>query len=142
MRVRWREENHRLKHKIRKVRADPPRIPAAKTSPSNAGIPSLVGELKSHLPCGQKIETLTRSSIVTNSIKTLKMVPTLKKKKKNNLKKKVRQRSKPACSLMEQKEEKSETGDPGTNCWTACLLSKLISVDLEHLWPSYRFTHL
>ena len=86
MRVRWREEKHRLKHKIRKVRADPPLIPAAKTSPPNAGIPSLVGELKSHLPCGQKIETLTRSSIVTNSIKTLKMVPTLKKKK--NLKKK------------------------------------------------------
>ena len=82
MRVRWREEKHRLKHKIRKVRADPPLIPAAKTSPPNAGIPSLVGELKSHLPCGQKIETLTRSSIVTNSIKTLKMVHTHTKSKR------------------------------------------------------------
>ena len=46
-------------------------------------------EAKPHLPCGQNIETLTRSSIVTNSIKTLKMVPTLKKKKnKTKLKKK------------------------------------------------------
>ena len=48
---------------------------------------SLVGELRSHMPRGQKTKTLNRSNIVTNSIKTLKMVPTSKKKK--NLKRKL-----------------------------------------------------
>ena len=33
-----------------------------------------VGELGSHVPHGQKTKTENRSNIVTNSIKTLKMV--------------------------------------------------------------------
>ena len=47
-------------------------------------VPSPVGELRSHTPCGQKTKTQNRSSIVTNSVKTLKMVhgkKNLKKKK-------------------------------------------------------------
>jgi len=35
---------------------------------------SLIGELRSHIPHGQETKTLNRSNIVTNSIKTLKMV--------------------------------------------------------------------
>ena len=45
-------------------------------------VQSLVGELRSHMPCGQKAKTLNRSNTVTNSIKTLKMVRMRKKKKK------------------------------------------------------------
>ena len=47
----------------------------------------LVGELRSHMPRGQKIQNIKkpRSNIVTNSIKTLKMVH-IKKKNKNHLK--------------------------------------------------------
>jgi len=49
-------------------------------------VPSLVGELRTHMHYGQKTNTLNRSSIVTNSIKTLKMVhikkKILKKKKR------------------------------------------------------------
>ena len=37
-------------------------------------VQSLVGELRSHTPHGQKTETLNRRNIVTNSMKTLKMV--------------------------------------------------------------------
>ena len=40
---------------------------------------SLVGELRSHVPLGQEIETENRSNIVTHSIKTLKMVHIKKK---------------------------------------------------------------
>ena len=45
-------------------------------------VQSLVGELRSHMPRGQKAKTLNRSNAVTNSIKTLKMVRMRKKKKK------------------------------------------------------------
>ena len=48
---------------------------------------SLVRELKSHMPQGQNTKTQNRSNVVTNSIKTLKMVhikKLLKKKKKNS----------------------------------------------------------
>ena len=50
-------------------------------------VPSLVEELTSHMPLGQKTKTKTqnRSNIVTNSIKTLTMVHI----KKKNLKKTV-----------------------------------------------------
>ena len=41
-------------------------------------------ELGSHVPCGQKSKTQNRSSIVANSIRTLKMFHI---KKKKNLKK-------------------------------------------------------
>ena len=37
-------------------------------------VQSLVGELRSHMPQGQKTKTQNRSNIVTNLIKTLKMV--------------------------------------------------------------------
>ena len=37
-------------------------------------VQSLVGELRSHMPQGQKTKTSNRSNIVTNPIKTLKMV--------------------------------------------------------------------
>ena len=38
-------------------------------------------ELGSHVPCGQKSKTQNRSSIVANSIRTLKMFHIKKKKK-------------------------------------------------------------
>ena len=44
---------------------------------------SLVRELGSHMPPGQKSKTLNRSNTVTNSIETLKMVHIKKKKKKD-----------------------------------------------------------
>ena len=55
---------------------DFPGGPVVKTLASNAGVQaqSLFGELGSHILCGQKAKMLNRSSIVTNSIKTLKMV--------------------------------------------------------------------
>ena len=37
-------------------------------------VQALVGELRSHMPQGQKTKTENRNNIVTNSIKTLKMV--------------------------------------------------------------------
>ena len=48
--------------------------PVAKTLPSNAGVKvqSLAGQLRSHIPFGQKDKTYN-SNIVTKSIKTLKM---------------------------------------------------------------------
>ena len=48
--------------------------PVVKTSPSNAGGMASVpdGELRSHMPLGQKTETQDRSNIVTGSTKTLK----------------------------------------------------------------------
>ena len=54
-------------------------------------VQSLVKELKSHILHGQKTKILNRSNIVTNSIKTLKMIHIKKKKKdKATLKKKWR----------------------------------------------------
>ena len=44
-----------------------------------AWVLSLVGELRSHMPCGGKTKTKNRSNIVTNSTKTLKMVHIEKK---------------------------------------------------------------
>ena len=62
---------------------DFPGGPVVKTSPSNAGgegqIPGR--ELRSHMPQGQKTKTQNRSNLVTDSIKTLKMVYIKKKKK-------------------------------------------------------------
>ena len=58
---------------------------------------SLVGELRSHVPLGQEIETENRSNIVTNSIKTLKMIHI---KKKNLKKKKKRKLRLPACDPL------------------------------------------
>ena len=55
-------------------------------------VQSLLGELRSSMPCGQKTKTKNRSNIVTHSIKTLKMVHI--KKTKKNLKKKLRMRDK------------------------------------------------
>ena len=54
-----------------------------KTSLSNARVKilSLVGELRFHLPHGQKTKTENRSNIVTNSIKALKYGQHQKKKK-------------------------------------------------------------
>ena len=37
-------------------------------------VPSLVGKLRSHMPFGQRTTAENRSSIVTNSIKSLKML--------------------------------------------------------------------
>ena len=55
---------------------DFPGDPVVKTSPSNAGgegsIPGR--ELRSHMPQGQKTKTQNRSNLVTDSVKTLKMV--------------------------------------------------------------------
>ena len=56
--------------------------PVAKTLPSNAAVQSLVGELRSQVPCfkkKKKSKTSNRSNIVINLIKTLKQ-PTNKKK--------------------------------------------------------------
>ena len=59
---------------------------------SNAGVWvwSLVREIRSHMPQGQKTKTENRKNIVINSIKTLKMVHI---KEKKNLKKEPPQRS-------------------------------------------------
>ena len=51
------------------------------------GLPCPVGEQKSHMPPVGKNKTLNRNNIVTNSIKTLKMVQAKKKEKKNSLEK-------------------------------------------------------
>ena len=55
---------------------DFPGDPVVKTSPSNAGgegsIPGR--ELRSHMSQGQKTKTQNRSNLVTDSVKTLKMV--------------------------------------------------------------------
>ena len=48
---------------------------------------SLVQELRSHMPHSQKTETENRSNVVTNSIKTLKLVHI----KKENLNKRMQQ---------------------------------------------------
>ena len=53
-------------------------------------VQSLVRELRSYIPQGHK--TWNRSSIVTNSIKTLKMFHIKKKKKSKNILKKIRER--------------------------------------------------
>ena len=47
-------------------------------------VPSLARELRSHMPRGQKTKTQNRSNIVTNSIKTLKMVHIKKMFKKKD----------------------------------------------------------
>jgi len=39
--------------------------------------PSLVGELRSHVPLGQKTKTANRNNIVTNLIKTFKKISLL-----------------------------------------------------------------
>ena len=44
-----------------------------------ACVRSLVGELRSHMPCGQKTKKENRNDIVTNSIKTFKIVHIKKK---------------------------------------------------------------
>jgi len=61
-----------------------PGSPAVKISPSNAGaVSSIPGqELRSHMPCGQKMKTKNRSNSVTNSTKTLKWSASKKLKKK------------------------------------------------------------
>ena len=50
--------------------------PVMKTSPSNeGGTGSTPGqELRSHMPHGQKSKTQNRNTVVTHSIKTLKMI--------------------------------------------------------------------
>ena len=45
-------------------------------------VQSLVRKLRPHMPRGQKTKTYNRSNIITNPIKTLKMVHIKKKKKK------------------------------------------------------------
>ena len=44
-------------------------------------VQSLARELGSHMPCGRKTKTWNRNNILTNSIKTLKMVHIKKKKR-------------------------------------------------------------
>ena len=51
--------------------------------------PSLVRELRSHMPPGQKVKSSNRSNNVTNYIKTLKTVH-IKKKKKKPFKKRMK----------------------------------------------------
>ena len=53
-------------------------------------VQSLVEELRSHVPLGQKAKTENRSNIVTNSIKTLKMAHIKKVLKKFIVKKEKR----------------------------------------------------
>ena len=52
-----------------------------------ARVQSLVGELRSHVPCDQKPKQRNRSNTVTSSVKTLKMVYIKKKKTTFNKKK-------------------------------------------------------
>ena len=67
---------------------DLPSSPVVNILPSNTGVrvQSLVRELRSYMPCGQKNQN--RSNIVTNSIKTLKMVH-IKKKSLKKVNKKI-----------------------------------------------------
>ena len=60
--------------------------PVVKTLSSNAGVQvrSLVWELRSYMPHGQKTKAENRSNIVTNSIKSFKMVHIQKNIKCNN----------------------------------------------------------
>ena len=59
-------------------------------------VQSLVRELRSNMPQSQKPKTSNRSNIVTNSIKTLKMVHIKKKNNKTNFKK---EKKEPQCLL-------------------------------------------
>ena len=64
-----------------------PGSPVVKTLLSNVGdiILSLIRHIRSHMPWSQRTKMQNRSNIVTNSIKTLKMVHIKKKSlKKNN----------------------------------------------------------
>ena len=87
---------------------DFPGYPGGETSPSNAEVRfrSLVKELRSHMPHGQKTEHKNRSNIVTNSIKTLKMV----RIKKKIFKKIERNIGWTIKILMEEKAPKQEQG--------------------------------
>ena len=60
--------------------------PVVKTLPSNKGGTGSIssGGLRSHMPHSQKTKTQNRSNIVTNSIKTLKMVHIKKNLQKQN----------------------------------------------------------
>ena len=55
---------------------DFPGGPVVRTLPSSAGGAgsTLVGKLRSHIPCSGKSKTENRTNIITNSIKTFKMV--------------------------------------------------------------------
>ena len=74
-----------MENSLKRVRnGDFPGGPVVKTSPSNAGGEGSIHgrELRSHMPRGQKTKTENRSNLVTDSIKTLKMVHIKKLKKK------------------------------------------------------------
>ena len=45
------------------------------------GVQFLVGELRSCMPCSQETKVYNKSSVATNSVKTLKMVHVKKKKR-------------------------------------------------------------
>ena len=68
-------------HHLKTLFGDFPGGPLAKASlpPQGMRIQSLVGEVGSHMPHGQKTKTQNRSNIVTNSTKALKMVHAKKK---------------------------------------------------------------
>ena len=74
---------------LRENSRDFPGSPVVKTLPSNVGAVGPISGQGAKIPqsCGQKSKTQHRNDIVTNSVKTLKMVH-IKKKKKEVLKKK------------------------------------------------------
>ena len=67
------------------IRRDFPGDPLVMNLPRNSGGVGLIGELRSHMPHGQKTKTYNRSNIVTNSVKTLKMVHIKKSPLKNSI---------------------------------------------------------
>ena len=70
----------------KKIFRDLPGSPVIKPSPSNVGglicVQSLVSELRSYMPLGQKNKTSNWSNIVSNLKKTFKICSTLKKQLK------------------------------------------------------------
>ena len=72
---------------------DFPGSPVVKTWPSSAGgvrVQSLVRKLRTYMPPGQKSKTKNRSNIVTDSLKTLRMVHIPQKINLKKILKKIR----------------------------------------------------
>ena len=86
-------------------------------------VQSLVRKLRSHISLGQKTKTWNRSSIVTNSRKTLKMVHIKKKKKRGGKESRVRCYFKELrmwgllCSRTKTQREFSSAFQTPTSSW-------------------------
>ena len=82
----------------------------------------LVGKLRSHMPWGQETKTENRNNIVTNSIKTFKMIHIKKELKK----------LKRSLWAKAQKQDVSWCGKQEAPCLQMCMLCRFSRV---YLWP-------